>query len=136
MAISDYPLFTTTDTMNQQVTKLVEFVSVADGATTSSTILINKYDSSASVSTWEYPNSLTTTVGGTITFNPTTDFNVNANTITFNPSTDFNVNANTIFGGAITMPSQSVLTTAKDVAGAINELRAAIVTLNGGTFPS
>jgi hypothetical protein len=34
------------------------------------------------------------------------------------------------------MQSASVDTTAKDVAGAINELRAAIITLNGGTFPS
>lgn len=121
MAISDYPLFTTTDTMTQQVTKLVEFVGVVDGATTSSTILINKYDSSASVSTWEYPNSLTTNAGGSITFNPTTNFNVIANST---------------FNGTITMQSASVDTTAKDVAGAINELRAAIITLNGGTFPS
>ena len=121
MAISDYPLFATTDTMTQQVTKLVEFVGVVDGATTSSTILINKYDSSASVSTWEYPNSLTTNAGGSITFNPTTNFNVTANST---------------FNGTITMQSASVDTTAKDVAGAINELRAAIITLNGGTFPS
>ena len=121
MAISDYPLFTTTDTMTQQVTKLVEFVGVVDGATTSSTILINKYDSSASVSTWEYPNSLTTNAGGSITFNPTTNFNVIANST---------------FNGTITMQSTSVDTTAKDVAGAINVLRAAIITLNGGTFPS
>jgi len=136
MAISDYPLFTRTDTMNQQVVKLVEFVSVTDGATTSSTILIDKYDSVASVSTWAYPNSLTTTAGGDITFNPTANFNVNASTITFNPTVNFNVEGNSTFNGRITMPSQDVNTTEKDVAGAINELRAAIVTLNGGTFPS
>ena len=40
------------------------------------------------------------------------------------------------FSGTITMPSNVVNTTAKDVAGAINELRAALITLNGGTFPS
>ena len=176
MAIADYPQFRTSDTMDRQVTKLVEFVSDVD---TNITALSSSLSSINSIynyenKIWNYSDTVTTNATGNITFNPTLNFNVNSTLtniisldsakiagknidivatgtiigtgrMTFKSGVDdvlvLNGTGTTgtgttdaTFSGTITMPTNSVNTTAKDVAGAINELRAAIVSL-GGTFP-
>ena len=206
MAISDYPDFLTTDTMNQQVTKLVEFVADVDSNNTSIIENIADFTDIYSVETlqfafgpvtffkWNYDvsNGVVTTDGLTVQFNATTVFDVNGGVVDIAAITDakfagenihlngvgpnsnitlesrdnlsniiLNSNGSTYglfrdndtnltigsgvndviildgsnsgtdatFTGTITLPSSSVTTTAKDVAGAINELNSLISSL-------
>jgi len=191
MAIIDYPDFLTTDTMNQQVTKLVDLVADVDSNNINILTTITNFREifNSSTVTWNYVGTVTTDAVG-IVLNPTSLFDVNTATaditasdsatltganvqvkaaaetgsiildskdnlsnITLNDNgltygilrnngenltigssnTDMIIlNAETLdatFTGTITMPSASVETTAKDVAGAINELRTMIVAL-------
>ena len=203
MAISDYPDFLTTDTMNQQVTKLVEFVADVDSNNTSILENITDFTDIYTVETlnfafgpvtffnWNY-DGVVTTDGLTVQFNATTVFDVNGGVVDITAITDakfagenihlngvgpnsnitlesrdnlsnviLNSNGSTYgllrdngtnltigsgvndviildgsnagtdatFTGTITLPASSVTTTAKDVAGAINELKTMIVTL-------
>ena len=192
MAIIDYPDFLTTDTMNQQVTKLVDLV--ADVDSNNSVILNGIADFreifNSTTATWNYVGTVTTNAVG-IVLNPTSLFNVNTATASITASDSATLTGSTIkldavgesgniildskdnlsnvilkddgltygilrnngdnltigsgdddmiilnaqtisgtpdatFTGTITMPSASVNTTAKDVAGAINELEAMI----------
>ena len=203
MAISDYPDFLTTDTMNQQVTKLVEFVADVDSNNTSIIENIADFTDIYSVETlqfafgpvtffnWNY-DGVVTTDGLTVQFNATTVFDVNGGVVDITAITDakfageniqlngvgpnsnitlesrdnlsnviLNSNGSTYgllrdndtnltigsgvndviildgsnagtdatFTGTITLPASSVTTTAKDVAGAINELNSLISSL-------
>ena len=191
MAKIDYPDFLTTDTMNQQVTKLVDLVADVDSNNINILTTITNFREifNSSTVTWNYVGTVTTDAVG-IVLNPTSLFDVNTATaditasdsatltganvqvkaaaetgsiildskdnlsnITLNDNgltygilrnngenltigssnTDMIIlNAETLdatFTGTITMPSASVETTAKDVAGAINELRTMIVAL-------
>ena len=191
MAIIDYPDFLTTDTMNQQVTKLVDLVADVDS---NNTVILNGINTfreifNSTTVTWNYAGTVTTDAVGII-LNPTSLFNVNTATASITASDSATLTGSTIkldavgesgniildskdnlsnvilkddgltygilrnngdnltigsgdddmiilnaqdndatFTGTITMPSASVNTTAKDVAGAINELKAMIVTL-------
>jgi hypothetical protein len=192
MALIDYPDFLTTDTMNQQVTKLVDLVADVDSNNTSILTTITDFREifNATTVTWNYAGTVTTDAVG-IVLNPTSLFDVNtakvdiaasdsanftgsnieldavgtsggivldsrnnlsnvalkANGTTYgilrNNGSNLTIGSgvndviildgtnvtNATFTGAITMPSASVNTTAKDVAGAINELKTMIVTL-------
>lgn len=191
MAITDYPLFTTEDTLSQQVDKLVLLVGDVDSNNESILSSVTNINSvfDFPTSTWSYTDSVTTNATD-IKFTATKDFNVNAvdlnliassnsklcgndvsivadgnnGGITLDAKDDlFNVvlksngstygvlrnnggnltirsnvndvivlNGSTLdatFQGTITMPPSSVDTTAKDVAGAINELKALITAL-------
>ena len=192
MALIDYPDFLTTDTMNQQVTKLVDLVADVDSNNTSilTTITDFKEIFNATTVTWNYAGTVTTDAVG-IVLNPTSLFDVNTAKVDIAASDSANFTGSTIkldavgtsgnivldsrnnlsnvilksngttygvlrnngsnltigsgvndvivldgtngtdatFTGKITMPSGSVNTTAKDVAGAINELQAMIVSL-------
>ena len=192
MALIDYPDFLTTDTMNQQVTKLVDLVADVDSNNTSILTTITDFREifNATTVTWSYAGTVTTDAVG-IVLNPTSLFDVNTTTIgiTASDSANFagssvylnavgasgnivleskdnqsNVTLNSngttygilrnngsnltirsgandvivlngangtdaTFEGTITMPSASVNTTAKDVAGAINELKSLITSL-------
>ena len=188
MAIIDYPDFLTTDTMNQQVTKLVDLVADVDS---NNTVILNGINTfreifNSTTATWNYAGTVTTNAVG-IVLNPTSLFNVNTATASITASDSATLTGSTIkldavgesgniildskdnlsnvilkddgltygilrnngdnltigsgdddmiilnaqtidatFTGTITMPSASVNTTAKDVAGAINELEAMI----------
>ena len=188
MAIIDYPDFLTTDTMNQQVTKLVDLVADVDS---NNTVILNGINTfreifNSTTVTWNYAGTVTTDAVGII-LNPTSLFNVNTATASITASDIATLTGSTIkldavgesgniildskdnlsnvilkddgltygilrnngdnltigsgdddmiilnaqtidatFTGTITMPSASVNTTAKDVAGAINELEAMI----------
>lgn len=191
MAIIDYPDFSTTDTMNQQVTKLVDLVADVDSNNTSILTTITDFREifNATTVTWNYAGTVTTDAVG-IVLNPTSLFDVNTAIVDIAASDSANLtgsnieldavgtsggivldsrnnisnvalksngttygilrnngsnltigsadqdmiilNAQTLdatFTGTITMPSSTVNTTAKDVAGAINELKATIVGL-------
>ena len=192
MALIDYPDFLTTDTMNQQVTKLVDLVADVDSNNTSILTTITDFREifNATTVTWNYAGTVTTDAAG-IVLNPISLFDVNTAKVDIAASDSANFTGSTIkldavgtsgnivldsrnnlsnvilksngttygvlrnngsnltigsgvndvivldgtngtnatFTGAITMPSASVNTTAKDVAGAINELKALIVTL-------
>jgi len=191
MALIDYPDFLTTDTMNEQVTKLVDLVADVDSNNTNilTTITDFKEIFNATTVTWSYAGTVTTDAIG-IVLNPTSLFDVNTSTLeltasdsaTFSGSvieldavgvggtiildskdnlsnvtlksngTTYGVlrnngsnltigsGANDViilngttrdatFTGKITMPSGSVNTTAKDTAGAINELKTLITNL-------
>ena len=192
MALIDYPDFLTTDTMNQQVTKLVDLVADVDSNNTSILTTITDFREifNATTVTWSYAGTVTTDAVG-IVLNPTSLFDVNTAKVDIAASDSANLTGSNIeldavgtsggivldsrnnisnvalksngttygilrnngtnltigsgvndvivldgtngtnatFTGAITMPSASVNTTAKDVAGAINELKALIVTL-------
>ena len=192
MALIDYPDFLTTDTMNQQVTKLVDLVADVDSNNTSILTTITDFREifNATTVTWNYAGTVTTDAVG-IVLNPTSLFDVNtaivgitasdsanltgsnieldavgtsgnivlesrnnlSNVILKSNGTTYGVlrnngsnltigsgvndvivldgtnGTNATFTGKITMPSASVNTTAKDVAGAINELKTMIVTL-------
>jgi len=192
MALIDYPDFLTTDTMNQQVTKLVDLVADVDSNNTSILTTITDFREifNATTVTWNYAGTVTTDAVG-IVLNPTSLFDVNTATVDIAASDSANfagssvyLNAvgasgnivleskdnqsnvtlnsngttygilrnngsnltirsgandvivldgtngtNATFTGTITMPSASVNTTAKDVAGAINELKALITSL-------
>ena len=191
MALIDYPDFLTTDTMNQQVTKLVDLVADVDSNNTSilTTIIDFREIFNSTTVTWNYVGTVTTDALG-IVLNPSSLFNVNTATADITASdsatltgrnikldavgTNGNIvldsrdnlsnvilkddgltygilrnNGNNLtigsgdtdmiildaqtldatFSGTITLPSASVNTTAKDVAGAINELEAMIVAL-------
>ena len=188
MAIIDYPDFLTTDTMNQQVTKLVDLVADVDSNNTFILNGINTFREifNSTTVTWNYAGTVTTDAVG-IVLNPTSLFNVNTATASITASDSATLTGSTIkldavgesgniildskdnlsnvilkddgltygilrnngdnltigsgdddmiilnaqtidatFTGTITMPSASVNTTAKDVAGAINELEAMI----------
>ena len=191
MALIDYPDFLTTDTMNQQVTKLVDLVADVDS---NNTVILNGISTfreifNSTTVTWNYAGTVTTDAVGII-LNPTSLFNVNTATASITASDSATLTGSTIkldavgesgniildskdnlsnvilkddgltygilrnngdnltigsgdddmiilnaqtidatFTGTITMPSASVNTTAKDVAGAINELEAMIVAL-------
>ena len=188
MALIDYPDFLTTDTMNQQVTKLVDLVADVDSNNTSILTTITDFREifNATTVTWNYAGTVTTDAVGII-LNPTSLFNVNTATASITASDSATLTGSTIkldavgesgniildskdnlsnvilkddgltygilrnngdnltigsgdddmiilnaqtmdatFTGTITMPSASVNTTAKDVAGAINELEAMI----------
>ena len=188
MAIIDYPDFLTTDTMNQQVTKLVDLVADVDS---NNSVILNGISTfreifNSTTVTWNYAGTVTTDAVGII-LNPTSLFNVNTATASITASDSATLTGSTIkldavgesgniildskdnlsnvilkddgltygilrnngdnltigsgdddmiilnaqtidatFTGTITMPSASVNTTAKDVAGAINELEAMI----------
>ena len=188
MAIIDYPDFLTTDTMNQQVTKLVDLVADVDS---NNTVILNGINDfreifNSTTVTWNYAGTVTTDAVG-IVLNPSSLFNVNTATASITASDSATLTGSTIkldavgesgniildskdnlsnvilkddgltygilrnngdnltigsgdddmiilnaqtidatFTGTITMPSASVNTTAKDVAGAINELEAMI----------
>ena len=190
MALIDYPDFLTTDTMNQQVTKLVDLVADVDS---NNTVILNGINTfreifNSTTVTWNYAGTVTTDAVGII-LNPTSLFNVNTATASITASDSATLTGSTIkldavgesgniildskdnlsnvilkddgltygilrnngdnltigsgdddidmiilnaqdmdatFTGTITMPSASVNTTAKDVAGAINELEAMI----------
>ena len=188
MALIDYPDFLTTDTMNQQVTKLVDLVADVDS---NNTVILNGINTfreifNSTTVTWNYAGTVTTNAVG-IVLNPTSLFNVNTATASITASDSATLTGSTIkldavgesgniildskdnlsnvilkddgltygilrnngdnltigsgdddmiilnaqtidatFTGTITMPSASVNTTAKDVAGAINELEAMI----------
>ena len=188
MALIDYPDFLTTDTMNQQVTKLVDLVADVDS---NNTVILNGINDfreifNSTTATWNYAGTVTTNAVG-IVLNPTSLFNVNTATASITASDSATLTGSTIkldavgesgniildskdnlsnvilkddgltygilrnngdnltigsgdddmiilnaqtidatFTGTITMPSASVNTTAKDVAGAINELEAMI----------
>ena len=188
MALIDYPDFLTTDTMNQQVTKLVDLVADVDS---NNTVILNGINDfreifNSTTATWNYVGTVTTNAVG-IVLNPTSLFNVNTATASITASDSATLTGSTIkldavgesgniildskdnlsnvilkddgltygilrnngdnltigsgdddmiilnaqtidatFTGTITMPSASVNTTAKDVAGAINELEAMI----------
>ena len=203
MAISDYPDFLTTDTMNQQVTKLVEFVADVDSNNTSILENITDFTDIYTVETlnfafgpvtffnWNY-DGVVTTDGLTVQFNATTVFDVNGGVVDITAITDAkfageniqlngvgpnsnitlesrdnlsnvilksngstygllrdndtnltigsgvndviildgsNAGTDATFTGTITLPASSVTTTAKDVAGAINELNSLISSL-------
>ena len=189
MALIDYPDFLTTDTMNQQVTKLVDLVADVDSNNTNILTTITNFREifNATTVTWSYAGTVTTDAIG-IVLNPTSLFDVNTSTLELTASDSatltganstlelstgniildsknnlsnvilkddgltygiFRNNGNNLtigsgdedmiildaqtldatFSGTITMPSASVITTAKDVAGAINELEAMIVAL-------
>jgi len=191
MAITDYPLFTTEDTLHQQVDKLVLLVGDVDSNNESILSSVTNINSvfDFPTSTWSYTDSVTTNATD-IKFTATKDFDVNAVNLNLIASSNsklcgndvsivadgdnggitldakdnlFNVvlksngstygvlrnnggnltirssvndvivlNGTTLdatFQGTITMPSASVDTTAKDVAGAINELKALITAL-------
>ena len=188
MAIIDYPDFLTTDTMNQQVTKLVDLV--ADVDSNNSVILNGIADFreifNSTTVTWDYVGTVTTQATGVV-FNTSSLFDVNTATLDITASDSATLTGSTIkidavgesgdivlesnnnlsnvtlksngttygilrnngdnltirsgdtdmiilnaqtldatFTGTITLPSASVNTTAKDVAGAINELEAMI----------
>ena len=188
MALIDYPDFLTTDTMNQQVTKLVDLVADVDSNNVSILTTITNFREifNATTVTWNYVGTVTTDAVGII-LNPTSLFNVNTATASITASDSATLTGSTIkldavgesgniildskdnlsnvilkddgltygilrnngdnltigsgdddmiilnaqtidatFTGTITMPSASVNTTAKDVAGAINELEAMI----------
>ena len=188
MALIDYPDFLTTDTMNQQVTKLVDLVADVDSNNTFILNGINTFREifNSTTVTWNYAGTVTTDAVG-IVLNPTSLFNVNTATASITASDSATLTGSTIkldavgesgniildskdnlsnvilkddgltygilrnngdnltigsgdddmiilnaqtidatFTGTITMPSASVNTTAKDVAGAINELEAMI----------
>ena len=193
MAIADYPVFLTTDTMNQQVTKLVEFVADVDTNNTSLESSISNFEDifNSSTVTWTYVGSVTTDAVS-ITLNPTSLFDLNTTGVDIDATSYIDLTSNTIlleavgetgetgnvvldtknnlsnvtlksdgvtfgtfrnntnnltigsgssvsdiiilngttldatFTGKITMPTASVNTTAKDTAGAINELLALI----------
>ena len=193
MAIADFPVFLTTDTMNQQVTKLVEFVADVDSNNTSLESSISNFEDifNSSTVTWTYAGSVTTDAVS-ITLNPTSLFDLNTTGVDIDATSYIDLTSNTIlleavgetgetgnvvldtknnlsnvtlksdgvtfgtfrnntnnltigsgssvsdiiilngttldatFTGKITMPTASVNTTAKDTAGAINELLALI----------
>jgi len=193
MAIADFPVFLTTDTMNQQVTKLVEFVADVDSNNTSLESSISNFEDTfnSSTVTWTYVGSVTTDAVS-ITLNPTSLFDLNTTGVDIDATSYIDLTSNTIlleavgetgetgnvvldtknnlsnvtlksdgvtfgtfrnntnnltigsgssvsdiiilngttldatFTGKITMPTASVNTTAKDTAGAINELLALI----------
>ena len=188
MALIDYPDFLTTDTMNQQVTKLVDLVADVDSNNTSILTTITDFREifNSTTVTWNYAGTVTTDAVGII-LNPTSLFNVNTATASITASDSATLTGSTIkldavgesgniildskdnlsnvilkddgltygilrnngdnltigsgdddmiilnaqtidatFTGTITLPSASVNTTAKDVAGAINELEAMI----------
>ena len=193
MAIADFPVFLTTDTMNQQVTKLVEFVADVDSNNTSLESSISNFEDifNSSTVTWTYVGSVTTDAVS-ITLNPTSLFDLNTTGVDIDATSYIDLTSNTIlleavgetgetgnvvldtknnlsnvtlksdgvtfgtfrnntnnltigsgssvsdiiilngttldatFTGKITMPTASVNTTAKDTAGAINELLALI----------
>ena len=192
MALIDYPDFLTTDTMNQQVTKLVAIVGDVDS---NNTVLFQNADAldevyNATTYTWSYPSNVNTSATN-ITFNASSTWDVNAANLDITATANAHLTGNDIqleatgsnggitldskdnlfnvvlktngstygvlrnnggnltlrsgvndvivldgtngtdatFTGTITMPSASVNTTAKDVAGAINELKALIDTL-------
>ena len=192
MALIDYPDFLTTDTMNQQVTKLVDLVADVDSNNTNILTTITDFREifNSTTVTWSYAGTVTTDAIG-IVLNPTSLFDVNTSTLeltatdsaTFTGSVieldavgvsgsiildsrdnlsnvtlksngttygilrnngsnltigsgandvivlDGSNGTDATFTGKITMPSASVNTTAKDVAGAINELKTLITNL-------
>jgi len=192
MALIDYPDFLTTDTMNQQVTKLVDLVADVDSNNTSILTTITDFREifNATTVTWNYAGTVTTDAVG-IVLNPTSLFDVNTAKVDIAASDSANLTGSNIeldavgtsggivldsrnnisnvtlksngttygilrnngtnltigsgvndvivldgtngtdatFTGTITMPSASVNTTAKDVAGAINELKSLITSL-------
>jgi len=191
MALIDYPDFLTTDTMNQQVTKLVDLVADVDSNNTNILTTITNFREifNATTVTWSYAGTVTTDAIG-IVLNPTSLFDVNTSTLELTASDSATLTGSTIelgavgvsgsiildskdnlsnvtlksngttygvlrnngsnltigsgandviilngttldatFTGKITMPSASVNTTAKDTAGAINELKTLITNL-------
>jgi hypothetical protein len=192
MALADYPVFLTTDTMNQQVTKLVDFVADVDSNNTSISTTISDFREifNSTTVTWTYLDTVSTDAA-TIILNPTSLFDVNTATADITASDSAKLSGSSVylnavgasgtivldskdnlsnvtlnsngstygvlrnnsnnltirsgandvivldgangtdatFEGTITMPSASVNTTAKDVAGAINELKSLITSL-------
>ena len=191
MALIDYPDFLTTDTMNQQVTKLVDLVADVDSNNTNILTTIQDFREifNSTTVTWDYVGTVTTQATGVV-FNTSSLFDVNTATLDITASDSATLTGSTIkidavgesgdivlesnnnlsnvtlksngttygilrnngdnltirsrdtdmiilnaqtldatFSGTITLPSASVNTTAKDVAGAINELEAMIVAL-------
>ena len=193
MAIADYPVFLTTDTMNQQVTKLVDFVADVDSNNTSLAAGVDQFENvfNSTTATWTYAGDVVTDATN-VTINPTSLLDINAGSVDIDATSYIDLTSNTIlleavgetgetgnvvldtknnlsnvtlksdgvtfgtfrnntnnltigsgssvsdiiilngttldatFTGKITMPTASVNTTAKDTAGAINELLALI----------
>ena len=82
MAIADYPVFLTTDTMNQQVTKLVDFVADVDSNNTSLAAGVNQFENvfNSTTATWTYAGDVVTDATN-VTINPTSLLDINAGSV-------------------------------------------------------